>query len=276
MPDRVRVTFQNTGREREETLRFVQDVEENLGVRIVWLEYCNEYIRQGGTGYREVSYFTAHRREMRKGKSPFRQVIDRYGSLPSALSRFCTKEMKTVVQERYLRNIGFGPVYTSALGFRFDERHRVMKKMPSGDEIRRKPRKGVKYSYWFPMFDAEWTARDVGDYWRSQDFDLNLPLLPNGKTVGGNCDGCFLKSEHERHCLARLEPKMARWWRAQEIRMKRKHGTGSPLARFKIEKGDTWERVHQYAEIQPDWVYEETDGMLCQANGGECHGDFEE
>ena len=37
--DRVEVTFQNTGKERPETLDFVQEVGQRFGVLITWLEY---------------------------------------------------------------------------------------------------------------------------------------------------------------------------------------------------------------------------------------------
>src|SRR6266700_3393883 len=39
LPDDLIVSFANTGKEREETLRFVQRVSEHLGVRVHWIEY---------------------------------------------------------------------------------------------------------------------------------------------------------------------------------------------------------------------------------------------
>lgn len=42
LPDDVVVTFANTGREREETLRFVHECGARWGVRIAWLEWRRE------------------------------------------------------------------------------------------------------------------------------------------------------------------------------------------------------------------------------------------
>lgn len=39
LPDDVHVTFANTGKEREETLRFVHECESRWGVRVHWLEW---------------------------------------------------------------------------------------------------------------------------------------------------------------------------------------------------------------------------------------------
>lgn len=38
LPDDVYVVFANTGKEREETLRFVHEVEVRWGVRVWWIE----------------------------------------------------------------------------------------------------------------------------------------------------------------------------------------------------------------------------------------------
>ena len=54
-PDTV-VTFANTGRERPETLRFVQDCAEHWNVPIIWLEWQLEE-----PGFRVVTFETASR-----------------------------------------------------------------------------------------------------------------------------------------------------------------------------------------------------------------------
>ena len=42
LPDRVQVTFANTGREMPETLDFVQECSQRWGLKVTWLEYKRE------------------------------------------------------------------------------------------------------------------------------------------------------------------------------------------------------------------------------------------
>jgi len=49
LPDRVRVVFANTGRERPETLDFVAEVNRRWGVGVTWVEF-----RRGAPGYEVV------------------------------------------------------------------------------------------------------------------------------------------------------------------------------------------------------------------------------
>lgn len=62
LPPDVHVLFANTGKERPETLDFIEKCSQRWGVRVRWLEWE----RQGGKeGFREVHYGTA-----RRGGSP--------------------------------------------------------------------------------------------------------------------------------------------------------------------------------------------------------------
>lgn len=53
-PD-LHVVFANTGREREETLQFVRDIEVNWGVKIWWLEYIEHQPRFRWTNFENAS-----------------------------------------------------------------------------------------------------------------------------------------------------------------------------------------------------------------------------
>jgi 3'-phosphoadenosine 5'-phosphosulfate sulfotransferase (PAPS reductase)/FAD synthetase len=76
LPDDVVVCFANTGKEREETLEFVFNIADRLGIRIHWIEYApqDDGTKMGSdlTSWREVSFLNASR----KGE-PFAEVVKR-------------------------------------------------------------------------------------------------------------------------------------------------------------------------------------------------------
>lgn len=62
LPENVFVTFANTGKEREETLRFVHECGSRLGVKIHWLEYKRrERNAPREAGFTELRYNSASR-----------------------------------------------------------------------------------------------------------------------------------------------------------------------------------------------------------------------
>ena len=69
----------------------------------------------------------------------------------------------------------------SVLGLRYDEPRRVM---DSKDGKHR-------YINICPMYDERHTNKDVLEFWRKNNFDLQIPTV-NGKAAAGNCDLCFL------------------------------------------------------------------------------------
>jgi 3'-phosphoadenosine 5'-phosphosulfate sulfotransferase (PAPS reductase)/FAD synthetase len=242
LPDRCRVIFCNTGREMPETLDFVAEVGARWGVPIVWLEYA------AGKTWQQVSHNSAaHNGE------PFDAAIIDRGTLPNPLARFCSSELKRFTADRYVRQALGWAAYTKALGFRADESRRA-----DG-----KPRdKGL--SHWFPLIDAGVSRFEVVDWWKRQLFDLRLPVV-RGRSVLGNCDGCFLKSEKFLAQLAVDYPERAAWWEEWESK-------ASSLPKAKLgafsEKFSRAE-LRDFMERQGDWALS-TEGVLCQKDGGEC------
>lgn len=59
LPPTIRVVFANTGKEREETLKFVERISIEWDVEITWIEYRNVYPKHT---YEIVNYATASRR----------------------------------------------------------------------------------------------------------------------------------------------------------------------------------------------------------------------
>lgn len=146
LPDDVVVTFANTGKEREETLRFVHECGSRWGVRIRWLEW-----RDDAAGFEEVGFNSASR----KGE-PFRALITKKQMPPNWKARFCTEFLKVRTMMAFAAAIGWTPgQYAEAIGLRADEEPRLW----SGRERAEKDGRDVRY----PLASARITEDDVRD-----------------------------------------------------------------------------------------------------------------
>lgn len=204
LPDDVAVVFCNTGKEHNATLDFVEECSQRWSVPIHWVEWREA--EEPRDRWRVVTHATASR-----NGEPFAAVIRRKSYLPNPVERFCTAEMKIQVTHRYiLRGLGWDAEYTKAVGLRADE---------SGRVARGRGRAQASKDPWltsYPLFHAGITVRDVVAFWRSQPFDLRLPLAPDGTTPQGNCDLCFLKGAGKLSSIIAAEPQRAQWWADQE------------------------------------------------------------
>jgi hypothetical protein len=186
LPNDVRVTFANTGKEMPQTLDFVQECGVRWGVGIVWLEYRWE---PGRNFFAIVGPATASR-----NGGPFDMLIAAKKMLPNPVMRFCTQELKIKTMERYAASIGWDD-YTNVVGLRADEQHRVAK---------------MRGNHALPLAAAGITKADVSAFWKSQKFDLRL------RPGEGNCDECFLKSATQIQAMMRDWPPAAAWWIEKE------------------------------------------------------------
>lgn len=206
LPDYVKITFANTGKEMPQTLDFIRDCGEKWGVDIVWLEFGevslkSENPKRFNYSYDIVNYETASR----KGE-PFDRLIKLTGCLPTPVQRFCTGQLKVKTFRRYLEDQGFETPFLQYVGIRGDEQRRAMKihnTIADG---------GERYC---PLWVDGVTAKDVGDFWRENDFDLHLPNN-NGVTDWGNCDLCHLKALGKKRSIIRERPDLAEWWIEKE------------------------------------------------------------
>lgn len=231
LPDKAKVVFANTGREMPETLDFVKKCSDRWSVSITWLEYvrCDNKV-----GVSVVNHNSASR-----NGEPLEELFVSRSYLPNVVSRFCTQETKVKTIKRYLVSQGW-TTWTNTVGIRADEAHRV------------KPSKDKRWTNWFPLADAGATKKDVMSFWSKQPFDLRVTK------GGGNCDGCFLKSEATLAAMWREHPNRMQWWADMEAKI-----------------GGTFHKARSYAELgsfverQQDWIFNDT-AYLCQKNDGEC------
>lgn len=199
LPDDVHVTFANTGKEREETLRFVHECGSRWGVDIRWLEWRPK-TRGAPVSERfaEVGYNSADRDGIW-----FAELIRRKQYLPNPIMRYCTIELKIRVMRDFMLAQGYRR-WDNAVGLRADEMMRVFKAMDrnfSGKE---------RFKTVMPMADAKHRLEDVTAFWAAQPFDLQL------RPYEGNCDLCFLKGRDKRAAIIRDRPELADWWIERE------------------------------------------------------------
>jgi 3'-phosphoadenosine 5'-phosphosulfate sulfotransferase (PAPS reductase)/FAD synthetase len=193
LPPDIHVTFANTGKEREETLRFVHECATNWNVRVRWLE------RDPAGGFVEVGYNSASR-----SGEPFAALIAKKKYTPNAVTRFCTVELKIRVMRDFGRSLGWEH-WNNVIGLRYDEGHRVLKALERNDTGKE------RFKAVMPLSKARITKRDVEAFWKQQPFDLGL------RPHEGNCDLCFLKSRAKLEAIIRENPGCEKWWEAQEI-----------------------------------------------------------
>jgi hypothetical protein len=194
LPADVYVLFENTGREREETLRFVADCAERWGVAIRWLE--RDGSQPSGARFREVEYETASR-----AGEPFAELVASKRFLPNSVMRFCTVDLKVLVARDFMRSLGH-EWWTNVVGLRRDEAARVANVRARKDA----------WDVAVPLYDARITSADVAAFWRAQPFGLAL------EPWEGNCDLCFLKGRSRRERIMRSRPDLVAWWADMEVR----------------------------------------------------------
>lgn len=195
LPVDVHAVFANTGDEREETLRFLSEIERRW-CALSWIERDTE----SPHGFREVSFETASRRA-----EPFEELIAQRRFLPHHGARFCTQALKIEPARAFMRARGFDH-WTSAVGLRADEPSRVA-------SHRERQRDEEEFDSVYPLHRAGVRKADVMEFWRGAGFDLGL------RAWESNCRGCFLKSRAILERTERDAPGSLVWWAEQEQRV---------------------------------------------------------
>ncbi len=132
------VVFSNTGKEREETLEFVNACDQHFGFNTIWIEAVTNPQNRFGVTANVVTFQTANR----DGK-PFEDVIAKHG-IPNQASPHCSRQLK---QE----------------AIRADEPKRINWKTAK------------KNNLIYPLVQLRRSTKsDINKFWNSQSFDLNL------------------------------------------------------------------------------------------------------
>lgn len=215
--------FMNTGKEREETLRFADKCDKEFGLSLVWLEAVINNEKGKGTTFREVSFETASR-----NGEPFEAMLKKY-PLPNNKASNCTRELKQRPIDDYLRylktGIYQGYEFIKVIGIRADEAHR--KSIHAKEE-----------NIIYPLCDEiPFNEKMVRLFWEKQSFDLGL------KDYEGNCDLCFKKSLKKRLTIIKENPSKAEWW----LEMEQKYSS-EEIPRFDLRTNKSIEQLVEMAK----------------------------
>lgn len=249
--DDIELIFQNTGMEREETYEFLNKNDKAHGLNLTWIEYTKEK-----PFYKIVFYETASRYNPKTATAkPFDELLEKNGRyLPNREQRFCTVQLKVLTAYRYIRKEYKLKEWENYIGFRVDEPHR--------DRPEKRETKTITQWQKYPLFEQGISIFDIKNFWNSHNMkplDLELPMLPNGKTVGGNCIGCFMKSEYENTMLCRTNPEMVAW----HIKKEKEKGAT-------FHKDSSWADKMKTAKTSPMFDFGVEDELLCTNDYGSC------
>lgn len=283
LPEWVVVMFANTGREREETLRFVHECSTRWGVRILWVEWRPAPARRKkGEPKLALVDDAARRFEFvgfnsadREGKW-FAELIRRKRYLPNVDMRYCTEKLKVETMKWAMIALGYTH-WGNVVGLRADEMHRVVK------QIMRNASAKERWISSCPLARAGVIKRIVLRFWLGRNVDpraLTHPL-PQGFDLGlrdyeGNCDLCFLKGRGKKARIIRDAPWLAEWWsRVEHLATAATELRTAYMKRF--DKNESVDQLVAAVEASPELAdFEDDDDRDYDvACGVSCVGDEE-
>ena len=211
--------FMNTGKEREETLKFADKCDKEFNLNLVYLEALINDEKGKGTTYKIVNFESASR-----NGEPFEEMLKKY-PLPNNIASNCTRELKQRPIDAYLRDNYKSFDIIKVVGIRADEAHRK--------SLNSKIEKVI-----YPLCDElKVDGKFIRNWWEKQSFDLQL------KDYQGNCDLCFKKSLKKRLTIIKENPEIAKWW----LEMEQKYSVEN-IPRFDLRTNKSIEELIEMAK----------------------------
>jgi hypothetical protein len=180
-PNTDYVLFCDTGREHPKTYKFINDFEAFENIPIIKLGGSDSFDK-------------------------FLMKRD-YELIPNMMKRACTIELKVNIARRWARqNVGMS--YINLIGFRADEKERVIKNKKRWQQVEQK----------FPLFERNINKESVNQYWMKKPYNLEIP------SILGNCTLCFMKGKNNIINILRHDPSLAIPWIEDERKSAKKYG----------------------------------------------------
>jgi hypothetical protein len=246
----VLFVFANTGKEKEQTLDFIDKCDKEFNLNVIWLEAKINKEKGKGTSYMITDFQNAKR-----NGEPFEEMLSKY-PLPNNMASNCTRELKQRPIDAYLKDNFKDYNIIRVIGIRADEQHR-------------KSNNAINENIIYPLCDElPIDSKFIRNWWDNQSFDLQL------KDYEGNCDLCFKKSLKKRLTIIKENPNVANWWEKMEdkyssesiprfdLRTNKSIYELKELAKNKFTKA---EDLHELSKKQCELFDFETD-CFCKAN----------
>lgn len=176
----------NTSKEREESLRFMDECDKLFSLNLVWVE---AEFHESGTG---TTYTAPKYSDLKRNGEIFEQGIKKLG-VPSSVNKWCNRDMKLVPLKKYANSVFGNDNYSIAVGIRSDE----------GDRVRKDYKEN---NVFYPLLDRGIIKKDRNLFWANQPIKIGIPAYK------GNCDLCFEKSNRKLMTILNEDPNTATWW----------------------------------------------------------------
>ena len=262
LPPYTIAVFCNTGKEVENTYRFIYDFEINTGCPIAWVEFVYNRDAKGVKGdpkrtYQCVDYYTASR----NGR-PFEDLLAFSPFMPSFSRRVCTEQLKVATCTRYIKNelLHRGTI-NDIIGFRYDEPRRWRKALAGQGDSANCSRNMRAY----PLVVNGVTQSEVTDFWSEVPWGLKMD------SKYSNCDGCFMKGAKKLLDIASENPDMLDWWVDIEAKYHKalmdKDRSAHTDTRYGL--GSMW----TYKDVR-DAAIAQSEGMVIARSGSPYGGQF--
>lgn len=288
LPEGVHVIFCNTGKERVETLDFVERCSLEWGVPVVWLEYRYE----GPPAEFDVQEFT---REASATEFVLDEDADEFIPAPGTedATKIVTQQVATRKKTRgrhYFEIVNYatasrnGEPFEAIIQARGFLPNVVARFCTVEMKIRTAQRylKSLGWDHWTssiglradeparvarlrgtnrhnneepdaPLARAGFVLDDVRRFWESQPFDLAL------ESYQGNCDLCFLKGRGKIQRVMREAPELAQWWIGQENAIKSSKSARN--ASFRADR-PRYEHLLRQVQEQPLLPFPDDEPMI--------------
>lgn len=189
--------FANTGKERPETIDFIERCSKHFKIPVVWVEAVVHHGKRKGCTHKIIE----SRKDLSFNGEPFEEVIKKYG-LPNVSFKHCTRELKSnplksLADEHFGKNN-----YYTAIGIRVDEIDRMASDM-------------YKKRLIYPLVSPFPTRKPtINKFWDDMPFRLEL------KSYEGNCDLCFKKNLRKLLTIVEEDKsgEVVDWWRRMELK----------------------------------------------------------
>lgn len=175
--------FANTGLERLETIKFIEELQNYIGHKIHLIEGVHSLVAGVGVRHKIVNFDNINMQGAPMWEAIAKRNTGTYDGVPSTAAPFCSDLTKKRVIHSFAKKYFGTTKYITAIGYRAED----MPKRISFAEI-----KEMEKTHVYPLltdFVKPFSISDLDKYWRVMPFKLQI----NSKF--SNCRLCYKKSD---------------------------------------------------------------------------------